>query len=83
MYTKEAEIKSKNEKSNYHTPEQGRPHCYREVMRKAIDYNVLVPLVDEFGEDIMSAEAVKHVKKESKKIYHHYNILIKTINVKI
>ena len=55
-------------------------HCYREVMNKSMEYRVLVPLVDEFGETIVSAATFKHVKSESYKIYYHYNILMKTIN---
>jgi hypothetical protein len=54
--------------------------CYREVMNKAMAYNVLAPLVDEFGETIMSTGKTKHVTIESEKIYYHYKILMKTIH---
>lgn len=49
-------------------------------MNKAMAYNVLAPLVDEFGETIMSTGKTKHVKIESEKIYYHYKILMKTIH---
>jgi hypothetical protein len=52
-------------------------------MDKAMQYRTLVPLANDFGETIMSATSVKHVQIESDKIYYHYNILMKTINVKV